>query len=72
MLFCVPSIASIACISDCFGSSHGKGEHDGCGAIIKRALYNNQLPCPYKKLQNSNDAITWLASATQWGRVQLT
>ena len=26
-----------------FGSGHGKGEHDGAGAVIKRALTHEQL-----------------------------
>ena len=26
-----------------FGSDHGKGEHDGAGALIKRALTHEQL-----------------------------
>ena len=26
-----------------FGSSHGKGEHDGAGAVLKRALTHEQL-----------------------------
>ena len=26
-----------------FGSGHGKGEHDGVGVVVKRALTHEQL-----------------------------
>ena len=43
-----------------FGTGHGKGEHDGAGAVINRALTAKQLDTNSSKLQNAHDAIEWL------------
>ena len=43
-----------------FGSGHGKGEHDGGGAVIKRALTSEQLDNKGAKLQNAHDVVEWL------------
>ena len=43
-----------------FGSGHGKGEHDGAGAVIKRALTSEQLDNKGAKLQNAHDVVEWL------------
>ena len=40
-----------------FGSGHGKGEHDGAGAVIKRALTSEQLDNNGAKLQNAHDVV---------------
>ena len=43
-----------------FGSGHGKGEHDGAGAVIKHALTSEQLDNNGAKLQNAHDVVEWL------------
>ena len=45
-----------------FGSDHGKGEHDGAGAIVKRMLTAEQLKPNGVKMQNSHDVVQWLQS----------
>ena len=43
-----------------FGSGHGKGKHDGAGAVIKRALTAEQLDVNGACLQNAHDVVEWL------------
>ena len=43
-----------------FGSGHGKGEWDGAGAVVKRALRSEQLLKPHRTLRNARDCITFL------------
>ena len=42
------------------GSGHGKGEWDGAGAVVKRALWAEQLLNPHRTLQNARDCVTFL------------
>lgn len=51
-----------------YGSGHGKGEWDGAGAVVKRALRNEQLLNPHRRLQNAADCILFL-DATMAGQV---
>ena len=51
-----------------FGSGHGKGEWDGAGAVVKRALRSEQLLNPNQPLQNARDWVTFL-DATMAGQV---
>lgn len=51
-----------------FGSGHGKGEWDGAGAVVKRALRSEQLMNPNRPLQNARDCVTFL-DATMAGPV---
>jgi hypothetical protein len=43
-----------------FGTGHGKGEWDGAGAVVKRALRTEQLHNPWRKLQDAKDAVDFL------------
>ena len=43
-----------------FGSGHGKGEHNGAGAVIKRALTSEQLDNKGAELQNAHDVVECL------------
>jgi hypothetical protein len=43
-----------------FGSSHGKGPHDGVRAMIKRFLCRKQLNPQAKKLQNVEEVVEFL------------
>ena len=43
-----------------FGSGHGKGEHDGAGAVIKRALTHEQLKSDGVVLRQAADAVAFL------------
>ena len=43
-----------------FGIGHGKGEWDGAGAVVKRALRNEQLHNPLRKLQDALGAVQFL------------
>ena len=40
--------------------SHGKGEHDGVGAVVKRALTNKQLKSDGATLKNAGDVVRFL------------
>lgn len=51
-----------------FGTGHGKGKWDGAGAVIKRALRNEQLVNPHRQLQNAADCVHFL-DATMAGQV---
>ena len=42
------------------GSGHGKGEHDGAGAVIKRHLTQEQLKPDCVKLQCASDVVPFL------------
>ena len=42
------------------GSGHGKGEHNGVGAVIKRVVKSEQLDDKDAKLQNVHDVVEWL------------
>ncbi len=43
-----------------FGSSHGKGPHDGARTIIKRFSRGEQLNVHGEKLQNAEEVVTFL------------
>ena len=42
------------------GSSHGKGEHDGVGAVIKRALTHEKLKVDGATLNNAASVVEFL------------
>ena len=43
-----------------FEAGHGKGEHDGAGACVKRALSREQLKFEEKaKLKNAHEIVEW-------------
>ena len=43
-----------------FGTGHGKGEWDGAGAVVKRALRQSQLHNTWRRMQNAHDAVSFL------------
>jgi hypothetical protein len=43
-----------------FGIGHGKGLHDGVGAILKRFIMQAQLDANNPKLQNAKDVVELL------------
>ena len=43
-----------------FGFGHGKGEHDGAGAVVKRALTHEQLKSDGVILQQAVDVVQFL------------
>ena len=49
---------------------HGKGEWDGVGAVIKRALRTEQLVNPQRRLQNVEDCVHFF-DATMAGQVPI-
>lgn len=51
-----------------YGSGHGKGEWDGAGAVVKRALRSEQLLNPHRRLQTAEDCVHFL-DATMAGAV---
>lgn len=51
-----------------FGTGHGKGEWDGAGAVVKKALRSEQLLNPHRRLQNAADCVQFL-DATMAGQV---
>lgn len=51
-----------------FGTGHGKGEWDGAGAVVKRALRQSQLHDTWRRMQNAHDAVSFL-NDTMAGRV---
>jgi hypothetical protein len=51
-----------------YGTGHGKGEWDGAGAVVKKALCSEQLLNPHRLLQNALHCVTFL-NATMAGQV---
>jgi hypothetical protein len=43
-----------------YGTGHGKGEWDGAGTVVKRALRMEQLRNPNQRLYNAMDWVTFL------------
>lgn len=43
-----------------FGTGHGKGEWDGAGAVVKRALRQSQLHDTWRRMQNAHDVVCFL------------
>ena len=42
-----------------FESGHGKGEHDGVGACIKRALRKYQMNYQGVRVNDAHDVVEW-------------
>ena len=51
-----------------YGTGHGKGEWDGVGAVVKRALKSEHLLNPHRRLQSAEDCVQFL-DATMAGQV---
>lgn len=51
------------------GSGHGKGEHDGAGAVIKRHLTHEQLKPDCIKLQCAADVVPFLRETMSDGAI---
>lgn len=51
-----------------FGTGHGKGEWDGAGAVVKRALRQSQLHDTWRRMQNALDTVCFF-KATMSGEV---
>ena len=45
-----------------FETGHGKGEHDGAGACIKRALRRHQLRHESERFRDAKDVVEWCTS----------
>ena len=43
-----------------FGSGHGKGEVDGCGALLKQEIWKEEMNPFAKKIQNAHDVVQYL------------
>ena len=54
------SLTGLSMIWNFFESGHGKGEHDGAGAVIKRALTHEQLKADGEVLKNAGDVVEFL------------
>ncbi len=52
-----------------FGSGHGKGPHDGAGAVVKSFIRREQLKSHGTKLQNASDVVVYLKAFLS-GRVE--
>lgn len=50
-----------------FGSGHGKGEHDGAGAVVKRALTHEQLKTDGVILRKAADVVDFLKKTMSHG-----
>ena len=50
-----------------FKFGHGKGEHDGVGACVKRALVKEQLKILAAKLLDARTIIYWCSLALSQG-----
>ena len=46
-----------------FQSGHGKGEHDGVGACVKRALVKEQLKILGRELFDARSIVYWCSLA---------
>ena len=55
-------------IQSFFEFGHGKGEHDGAGACVKRALVKEQLKISAAELLDACSIVDWCSLAlSQWG-----
>ena len=45
-----------------FVSIHGKGEHDGVGACVKRALVKEKMKISIAKLLDAHTIVDWCSS----------
>ena len=52
---------------DFFESGHGKGEHDGVGACVKRALVKGQLKISAAELLDACSIVDWYSLALSEG-----
>ena len=52
-----------------FESIHGKGEHDGVGACVKRALVKEQLKISGAELLDAHSIVDWCSSALSRGGI---
>ena len=50
-----------------FESGHGKGEHDGAGACVKRALVKKQLKISTAELLDARSIFDWCSLALSQG-----
>ena len=50
-----------------FESSHGKGEHDGVGACVKRALVKEQVKILGVDLLDAHSIVDWCISTSSQG-----
>ena len=50
-----------------FESGHGKGEHDGAGACVKRSLVKEQLKISVAELLGSCSIVDWCSLALSQG-----
>ena len=50
-----------------FESDHGKGEHDGAGACVKRALIKEQLKISTTELLDARSIVDWCSLALSQG-----
>ena len=46
-----------------FETGHGKGEHDGAGACIKRVLRRYQMNHFARRLANAEEVVQWCKNA---------
>ena len=52
---------------DFFESGHGKGEHDGAGACVKRALVKEQLKISTTELLDARSIVDWCSLTLSQG-----
>jgi hypothetical protein len=50
-----------------FGTSHGKGPHDGAKVVQKRFIRQSQLDASNPKLQNAEDMVEFYVSTSVHG-----
>ena len=50
-------------------SSHGKREHDGAGARVKRALFKEQLKILGAELLDDSSIVDWCSSTLSQGGI---
>ena len=58
-----PGLTGMNMIWNFFESGHGKGEHDGAGAVVKRALTHEQLKPDGAELKCAKDVVKFLCEA---------
>ena len=62
-----PAITGLEMRWNFFGSGHGKGEHDGAGAVIKRALTHEQLKTDGVQMNCASDVVEFLRTNMSTG-----
>lgn len=59
---CPELVSGMSMTWNYFASGHGKGEVDGCGALLKREIRKEQVKPNAIRIQNAHDVVEYMRS----------